>query len=221
MNDQERNYYNTFVRVRDFGLENAGDFPPDSAAAENFALFASGVAEIESLGALQVSGAPAQAVMDKEIALAELRAEMRAINSTARALAVDTPGIGELFRTPHSNNEQQILAAARAFHDNAGTFSAQFINCGLSKNFLLNLETAITNYSLAVSRKNEALDERVGATANLGAIVKNLLKALRRLRGIIPNIYRDRPAKLAGWMSASHVERRKTSSASAVQTPVL
>lgn len=37
MKNSERNHYNAFVRVRDFGAENAGDFPDNSAGAKKFA----------------------------------------------------------------------------------------------------------------------------------------------------------------------------------------
>ncbi len=33
MNDKESNYYNAFVGVRDFGAENAADFPVGSATS--------------------------------------------------------------------------------------------------------------------------------------------------------------------------------------------
>ncbi len=36
MNDLERNYYNAFVAVRDFGADNAADFKAGSAGANNF-----------------------------------------------------------------------------------------------------------------------------------------------------------------------------------------
>ncbi len=56
MNDLERNYYQTFVIVRDFGAENAADFPTGSAENENFALVGA-AGEMETAGAAQISGA--------------------------------------------------------------------------------------------------------------------------------------------------------------------
>jgi hypothetical protein len=35
-------------------------------------------------------------------------------------------------------------------------------------------------------KKNEVLGEGVGSTANIGATIKETLKAVRRLRGIVP-----------------------------------
>ena len=88
MNDKERNYYNTFVSVRDFGAENTADFPAGLAGANNFASIGAAADEMEQSGAAQTSGASGQATMQKDVALAELREDLRAINRTARALAV-------------------------------------------------------------------------------------------------------------------------------------
>ena len=38
MNDLERNYYNAFVGVRNFGADNAADFKDGTAGARNFAV---------------------------------------------------------------------------------------------------------------------------------------------------------------------------------------
>ncbi len=51
MNDKERNHYNTFVSVRDFGTENTADFPAGSAGANNFASVGAAADEMEQSGA--------------------------------------------------------------------------------------------------------------------------------------------------------------------------
>lgn len=207
MNDKERNFYNTFVNVRDFGTENAADFPAGSAGANNFASVGAAVDEMEQSGATQTSGASGRMTMQKEVAITEVREDLRAINRTARALAVDNPGIGELFRMPHGNNEQNLLAAARAFLTNATPLKTRFVGYGLSVNFLDDLQTGIADFEQFVSEKDAASNEKVSATASIGGAVKNGLEGLHRLRAIVPNKYHDNPAKLVAWTSASHVER--------------
>ena len=207
MNDVERNYYNSFVRIRDFGVENNDVIKTFAVALSNFALVAAGVDEIEASGELQSLGAIGQGVVRKDFALADLRSLMRRINRTARSLAVDNPPIAELFRTPQGNNEQQRLAAARAFLTNAGPIQQQFIDYGMPADFIAGLEAAIETYEQAITQKNVAIDHGVGATASIGATLKATLKAVRRLRGIVPNIFADDPARLAAWESARHVER--------------
>lgn len=207
MNDQVRNYYNTFVRVRDFGAENAADFPAGSAGAVNFAAIAAAVDEIEASGATQASGATRESTVNKSVALAELLADIRAVNRTARAIAVDNPAVGELFRMPRGSSEQNLLAAARAFVTDAAPLESQFTNYGLPTDFLADLQADIASVEQSVTGKSAAIDNRVGATASIGATVEAALNALRRLRAIVANKYRDDPKKLAAWTSASHVER--------------
>lgn len=207
MNDQERNYYNAFVRVRDFGVENDNvikDFP---TAVTNFTAIGTGIDAIEASGEVQSSGAISQGVVSKAFVLDDLREIMRRINRTARAIAVDDPSVAALFRMPQGSNEQQMLAAARAFASNALPIQQQFVDYGMNANFITDLQTSIESYEQAITQKNVALDEGIGATANIGVTVKNTLNALRRLRGIIPNIFVNDVAKLAAWKSASHVER--------------
>ena len=207
MNDLERNYYNAFVSVRNFGAENAADFPAGSAGANNFAAIGAAVDEMEQSGATQTSGASGQMTRQKATAMAEVREDLQAINRTARALAVDNSGIGELFRMPHENNEQNLLAAARAFLTNAVPLKNQFIEFGLPADFLEDLQADITDFEQSVTEKHAATGEKVAATDAIGNAVQTGLEALRRLRAIVPNKYRDNPAKLAAWTTASHVER--------------
>lgn len=207
MNDVERNYYNSFVRIRDFGVENNDFIKNFAAALTNFELVAAGVDEIEASGELQTLGAIGHGVARKDFALADLRSLMRRISSTARSLAVDNPPIAELFRMPPGNNEQQRLAAARAFLSNAGPVQQQFIDYGMPADFIAVLETAIENYQQSAAQKNSARHNGVGATANIGTTVRATLRAVRRLRGIVPNVFAENTTILAAWASARHVER--------------
>ena len=207
MNDRERNYYNAFVQIRDFGAANHDEIKKVAAAVANFALVAAGVEAIEENGALQSSGAAGSVIIRKYMALADLRAGMRTINRTSRALAVDNPAIAELFRMPHGNNEQQTIAVARAFLTSAAPIRQLFIDYGLAPDFINVLEDDITDYEQAIAEKNTALADSVGATANIGATVEETLNAMRRLRGIVPNIFAGSAGKLAEWKSACHVAR--------------
>ena len=207
MNDLERNYYNAFVGVRNFGADNAEDFKDGTAGARNFAAVSAAALEMEQSGAAQASGASGQMTMQKGLAIAQLREDLRAINRTARALAVDDSAVGELFRMPNGNNEQNLLAVARAFLTNAAPLKAQFVEYGLPADFIEDLQSDINDFEQSVTEKSSASGIKVSATASIGGAVKTGLEGLRRLRAIVPNKYRDNPAKLAAWTSASHVAR--------------
>lgn len=207
MTDREREYYNTYVRVRDFGEENTTDFPAGSQGATNFGVMATEVPKVKASGALQESNIGKQATVSKESAAAEVLEDMRAINRTARAIGVDSPDIAVLFRMPQGSNYQTLLAAAMAFRDNAQPMKGQFIAYGLPDDFLTDLQSNIDALAGAISQQNLAKDTQTGATGAVAASLKLMNEALRRLRGIVPNVYQNNAAKLAAWASASHVER--------------
>ena len=207
MTDREREYYNTYVRVRDFGAESAADFPPGSAGATNFGVMTTGVETVEAASATQESNVGRQTTVSKEIAAAEILEDMRAINRAARGLGVDNPEIAALFRMPHGNNYQTLLAAATAFYNNSAAHETELIAYGLDIRFRSDLQSNINDLDAAVTAQNQAKDARTGATGTVGAALKTMNGALRRLRGIVPNVYRNNPRQLAAWASAAHVQR--------------
>jgi hypothetical protein len=178
-----------------------------TAGARNFAAVGAAALEMEQSGAVQISGASGQMTMQKGLAIAQLREDLRAINRTARALAVDDSAVGELFRMPNGSSEQKLLAVARSFLTGATPLKDQFIEYGLPDDFIEDLQADINDFEQSVTEKSSASGEKVSATASIGGAVKNGLEGLRRLRAIVPNKYRDNSAKLAAWTSASHIER--------------
>jgi len=126
MTDREREYYNTYVRVRDFGVENAADFPLNSAGDINFKIFAPEIVKVEESGALQESNIGKQATAMKESAAVEVLTDLREINRTARALGVDNPSIAKLFQMPQNDNYQKLLAGAMAFHKDSRANASKF-----------------------------------------------------------------------------------------------
>lgn len=205
MTNSERDLFDTFVRASGFGTRNAADFPANSAGGRNFKILADNIPVVEASGALQTSNIGKTATASKETAAALLLDFMRKINRTSRAAGVDHSEIAELFRMPHGNGNQKLIAAATAFHENSRVHSAILIEYGLPDNFRAVLEMLINALKTATETKNEAKDSQIGATANIAAKMQEMFDALRRLRGIVPNVYEDDPAKLGEWESIAHV----------------
>ncbi len=193
--------------MRNFEADNAADFKDGTAGAGNFAAVGAAATEMDQSGAAQASGAGGKMTMQKGLAIAQLREDLRAINRMARALAVDDPAVGELFRMPNGNNEQNLLAIARSFLTNATPLKDRFVEFGLPEDFIEDLQSDINDFEQSVTEKSSASGVKVSAAASIGGAVKTGLEALRRLRAIVPNKYRDNPAKLAAWTSVSHIER--------------
>jgi hypothetical protein len=206
MDDETREFYNTFVSVLAFYTANAADFPTTSPGGRNFQIFADRIPIVEASGAVRESNIDKQATASKITAYSLLRQYLRKINKTARGAAVDHPEIAVLFRMPHDNSYQKILAAAMAFHTNGTTYKDILINdFGMPDDFLTVLQSRIDALQAATAEQDTTKTAKVGATANIDAEMEEMHKALRRLRAIVPNVYEDNPAKLAEWASASHV----------------
>lgn len=205
MDDITREFFNTFVSVRAFGQANAADFPTISAGGRNFQVFVDKIPIVEASGALRESNIDKQATASKVNAYAILRQYLRKINKTARSAGVDHPEIAVLFRMPHDNNYQKVIAAAMAFHTNGTTHRVVLIEFGMPADFLAVLQTRIDALQAATVEQDNTKTAKVGATANIEAEMEAMHDALRRLRGIVPNVYEDNPAKLAEWATASHV----------------
>jgi len=108
---------------------------------------------------------------------------------------------------PRSGGDQALLNSARAFQADAPAFSAQFISLGLDANFITNLGTDITNFEASISAKGAGVGAQAGATGGLENTAHKAAIALHVLKTIVPNIYKNNPAKLAEWATASHVEK--------------
>jgi hypothetical protein len=151
MNDIERRRYNMLIRVRDFGLENAADFPNGSVGATNFTAVGEAITELNQYMATQTSGVSKSQTSNKASARSELRQMLKTINVTAQSIAVDNPSIIETFRMPRGDNDQQLLAKARSFATEAALVKTEFVEFGLAGSFINDLETDIANFAQAIT----------------------------------------------------------------------
>src|SRR5437870_3746571 len=117
MNVLDIRRYEMLVRVRQFGAAHPDAFPATSLGGQMFAAVGLAVDALDQQGASQVPGlgAAKEATASKAAARAALHETLDAVSHTARALALDTPGLDDKFRLPRSRNDQRLLNAARAF----------------------------------------------------------------------------------------------------------
>jgi hypothetical protein len=210
MNHQVTSLTSTLKNVAAFGVENATDFPAASMGGQQFALVSAAVPQTATLGAEQVSGEHAahSSVMSKVAARFHLHDDLVAIANAAHSLALlGTAGLDGKFLLPRSGGDQALLNAARAFQTDAAPFAAQLISLGLDANFLTNLGTDITNFEAAISAKGLGMGAQAGATGGLEDAAHKAAVALHVLNTIVKNTYKNNPAKLAEWATASHVEK--------------
>ena len=85
----------TFIRVRDFGVEHAADFPPDGLANQLFATMSDIVDDLERHGAAKSSrdGNARQGTTSRVEAREKLRDAVKAIGRTSRPVASTTVAV--------------------------------------------------------------------------------------------------------------------------------
>lgn len=208
MNANERRRYEMLVRVKQFGFDNAADFPAGIAAAK-FAEISTIVDNTEAIGGEQAGGmaSAAQKFEVKDTARENLRDDMSAIARTARSMEYDFDGISDLFRFQRNLPDAAILATARAFHTESAGYQGDFVAYGLPANFRLALDANADAFEASFGETATATAEHVAATAELSSSIREGMIAKRILDGVVQNKYSDEPGKLAAWISASHVEK--------------
>ncbi|MCA1558239.1 MAG: hypothetical protein LC731_06845 [Acidobacteria bacterium] len=209
MRDTEIRQSETIVRMRDFGVENALDFPAASLGGQKFASLNALVAEIDELGAQRSEGrgAAQMSTEAKRVAREGLRSLMRAISDTAEAMESAHPGISNTFRLPKTNADEALINDARAFVTSATPLKSEFLQYEMPATFIEDLTDAIEEFEEATGSRNLNTRKRVSATAALRDALERGMQIKRELDPIVRNKYRNNPAKLAAWESASRVER--------------
>jgi hypothetical protein len=209
MNSFDTRRYEMLVRVRDFGAANATFFPPSTLGAKSFTAVGAAVAALSDHAAMHVSGrgSAREGTASKAVAREAIRDDLEAIVRTARAMALDTPGVDDKFRPPRSNGDQAILNAARAFARDAAPMAAAFHEHDMPADFLDDLQQDIDAFEEAIRDHEAGKDTHVAARAGIEAAIDEGLDAVRRLDAIVPNRLRNDPKALALWERARRVER--------------
>jgi hypothetical protein len=209
MNDSSNRKLETCRRVRDFCNARATDFSAASLATQLFATLSTGIDTLEGLAAAQTSGGGAarEGTATRSDAREELRSRMKAWSATAHAIAIDNPGLEHKFRIPRGENDEILIAAARAFATDAVPLTAQFIAHEMPPTFIDDMNASILKLNNTMSKQSSAVGDRVGARAAIEAKLDECMTVVRKLDPIMRNKYADDPATLAEWTSAGHVER--------------
>jgi hypothetical protein len=221
MDDNDRRTLEKFVRVRDFGQPRATDFTPASVGQQLFIDIGTVVTDFNRIAADEASGRgeARQGTERRAQAREALRDALEAINLTARALGNEVPGIGNKLRLPRGSNDRELINAARAFKAEADPLKAQFIAHEMPADFLEDLDEKIATFETAISDQSSGVGSHVAAGAAMEDVIDRGNDIVRKLDAIVRNKYRDNPADLAEWTSASHTERAPRRAKPATGTP--
>ena len=209
MQDNERRNYEMLMRSRGFFVPRATAFPAASRGGELIAELDEVLREIEANAQAKVShaSAAAQGTANRNELRVTLRGNLGGMNRTARAMALDTPGLDKLFQMPRGSSDQSLLMTARAFLTNSEALKADFIRNELPPTFHEDLRALAASFEQSIASQNLSLGARVSATRAVRTAVTRGVSIVRRLDAIVRNKFADDSASLAEWERATHVER--------------
>jgi hypothetical protein len=209
MNKLDEREQATYQRVDQFGKAHGADFAAGSPAANAFAYIATLVPKAVTDAGTQAAGkgeAKSGTASRKSVRIA-LHNELKFISETADGIALVTPGFNEKFRMPKSGSDQALLTSAVAFIADATPVKATFVAHEMPADFLDVTLALIDQFKATGVDQNDGLSKQVGGTAALKEDRHKGMLMLELLRSIVPNKYRNNPAVMAQWLTASHVER--------------
>jgi len=204
--------YQMLVRVSTFGAQHAAAFPIDTLAVLAFAEVRDTASQLEQHAVTQASVRSRDRVHAKVDARKRLRELLRVISRTARALAIDAPGIRHMFRMPRTNGDHALLTAARVMSREAVGIAADFVEHGLPPTFVAEVEAAVAALEHVTGEYYSIKQAGAAATAGVSALLAKGRASVRRLDAIVANVCCDDPPMMAAWRQARRVERSGCSS---------
>lgn len=209
MNDRYRRIYEAANRTLAFLNAYLTSFTGIAIVAEMKTELAAALETLANLGADKVVKTADS--KDKTIQRGDARDTlldaMRDIAEMWRRIAPKTGGEVNKFRMPRGG-DQDILATAESFADQAEPLKTEFTNRGFGPDFIENLQTATETFAETVNESESARRERVGTNAGFDEPIKTCKNLIEDLDPIVKMKFRDNPQVLAEWTIASHIERR-------------
>ncbi len=209
MNIKVIRYRDSFIGIKGFGEEFPEDFAAESDEAAQLAEIATVIGLIDQYGGDQALGFGNVRFNfnSKGIARTELRGLMTDISTIAATYAYTIPGIDLIFHIPKNLPDAALLALARSFVVQSAQYEVQFKKRGLKATFITELQAAIDAFEASLTPAEASTDAQVEATAQLGEAVRRGMIARNILKGIMKIKYKNNPARMRAWQSASHLER--------------
>lgn len=207
MNDRQKSETNMFIRTDQFGVENPL-VPPSATATALYAQIRASKDTVLATGGKQTqsTGEFRAAASERRFLVKELRAKLREIAETAKALSRTGvhPGLELQFRMP-GPGFQDLRDRAQAFKDALEPIKQDFIDYDSAATVVEDLEAAIADFDEVTGRRFTGLGKRVGATAGIKAAIRAGITAVRALDAILIKRYRDNPGLLAEWKAAQRI----------------
>lgn len=205
MNGRQIKQLRTAIRVMEYSMAHSDGSAGEAAVlARQKALLAEAgeLARQEREGEIEKRNAgDAKKVLRKTF-----RKLVRHVARVAAVVAKDHPDLVRVFRLPRGKSKEQgILTAVRAIADQARTHEELFLANGLAATLVADLSKATAEYDEATERSSAGKRAHIGANAELGAVLRQIMKIVDLLDGLNQYRFEKDAEKLAAWNSARNI----------------
>jgi hypothetical protein len=138
-----------------------------------------------------------------------LREDVEAIVRTSRVIGEEHPGFDDKFRMPRGTNDQALLDLALGIAALLAdpTVKARFISHAMPADFVENLNDDIADLQEAITEQSGSVAGHKSAGVSIDETDGRGMVIKRKMDALVRNFYRNNPAVLSEWETASHVER--------------
>lgn len=208
MNDRQRRIYEAALRTLAFIIAYFDALQDYPVVVEMKNELTAATGTLTGLGADKVTktGASKDSTIHRGDARDYLLDLMQDITDMWRRIAPKMGGDVNKFRMPRGG-DQDILATAESYADQAEPIKTEFTKRAFKDNFIETLRAAITDFSETVNESDTARRERVGTNAALETPVKTCKLLIEDFDPIVKMHFRGHPQVLAEWLVASHIQR--------------
>ena len=212
MSDRKRNILEAAVRMDFFGEADAQLKTNVPYTVELFTENKDNIARLNQAGITSASaiGAGVSGTRSKAARAEEIEADIRLTAKTARIAEEKDDAFQNTFVLPRGSlTYEQIVQYADSFIADAPASKTVFDKYALKTQFFTDLAAKVAGFRTALQEQSDGKRESVGATADTEDALKATLATRKELDRTIKNHYRNNPQKLAEWLTASHIERKK------------
>ncbi|MGC2236414.1 MAG: hypothetical protein WA584_09645 [Pyrinomonadaceae bacterium] len=143
-----------------------------------------------------------------------IHSDLRRVARTAKLIEKKAPDFENTFDMRGGTlGYQELIDKADGFIEKRAKHQIHFTKYGLTEAFFAELRADADELREITRGQADARRTSVGTTADTEAILEDSLDTRGELKIALENHYKDNPARLAEWLSASRIERSRRTEA--------
>lgn len=212
MSDKKREILNSLERIDFYGEANPQLATELPGTVEMFADNKNNITRLHEAGVTSdtSSAAGKSGTRSKVARSRSIHSDLRRVARTAKVIEKKVENFENTFEMRGGTlSFQELIDKADGFIAKRVANQTHFTKYALTEAFFTRLQTDVNELRDDTHGQQDAKRTGVGATADTEDILEDSLDTRSELKIAIENHYADNPAKLAEWLTASHIERRR------------